>query len=84
MAQLNYYVGLKRGVGTNLKGSNLVAGTASAGTAVDVELNMQITNVSTNTGLTKKDVILALEAFKKYILSNAVDFGPAGVNLPAL
>ena len=88
MAQTNYYVGVKRGTGTNLRGNNLTAGTSSAGTAVDIELNMQIVNNVTATGLTKKDVIIALEQFRKYILSNAVDFGApgssAGANLPAL
>jgi hypothetical protein len=40
MAALNYYLGLPRGSGENPE--VVTAGTATAGTAVDVELRMQM------------------------------------------
>lgn len=78
MAALNYYLGLARGANNNIY--NVTAGTSTAGTAVDVELNIQINNGSTATGITKKDVKLLVETLLGYLLSNGV----AGADLPPL
>lgn len=81
-AQVNYYMGLSRG---NLdQDGKVVVGTVTNGTSSDVELRMQINNGSTATGITKKDVQLALEAFERYLTSNGVNGAGAGVDLPAL
>lgn len=81
MAQTNYYMGVVRGA-VNLKDGSITVGTASAGTGVDIELNIQIVNNVTNTGVTKKDVLLALKLFEKWINSSGLSH--AGANLPAL
>lgn len=78
MAAVNFYAGFKREAQNN---PNLVvAGTSSAGAAVDVEVRMQIDNGSALTGLTRKDVVVLLDQMKTYVLSNG---GPtAGAFLP--
>jgi len=80
MPQTNYYIGAKRGLGTDMKDISLVVGTAPAGTAVDMELNVQISNINVLTGVTKKDVKLFLENVLRYMLSNP----RAGFDLPPL
>lgn len=80
MAALNYYLGLQRGAANN---PNLVvAGTASAGTAVDVEVRLQINNGSNATGLTKKDAVILMDVLEDFINSNGTNHG--GANLPAI
>lgn len=80
MAAVNYYAGLKRG-GSN-KVFDVVSGTSSAGTAVDIEVRMQINDGTNATGITSLDVELALAAIREYINSSGVNH--AGANLPPL
>lgn len=80
MAALNYYLGLTRGADGNPE--NVVAGTSSAGTAVDVEMRMQIDPGTGATGLTREDVITRLRTFELFILGNGQ--GGNGGNLPAI
>ena len=81
MAAVNFYMGVLRGQNTTqLK---VVTGTASAGTATDVEIRMQINNGTSATGLTRKDVNLAIDILRSYLNSGSVN-GLAGANLPAL
>ena len=84
MAVVNYYIGYSRG--SDQKGvGGLTVGTASNGSSSDVEIRMQINNGSNTTGLTKKDVDLAIRFFKQYIQGNGVPGGAgAGIDLPAL
>jgi hypothetical protein len=76
---LNYYLGLKRGA--NFLPDKVVAGTSTAGTAVDVEVNIQITNGSTATGIRRKEVIQLLKVIEAYIQSGGLQ--GAGTYLPA-
>ena len=79
MAALNYYLGLKRGAPNN---PNLVvAGPTTSGTAVDIEVRLQINNGTNATGLTKKDAGLLLNIIEDFIESNGINH--AGANLPA-
>lgn len=80
MPAVNYYLGVKRGAPLNV--NNVVAGTSTAGTAVDVELRLQINDGSNATGLTRKDAILAIEILEAFIESGGNNH--AGANLPAL
>lgn len=80
MAAVNYYLGVKRGAAVNV--NNVVASTATAGTAVDVELRLQINDGSNATGLTRKDALIALEILEAFIQSGGNNH--AGANLPAL
>jgi len=82
MAALNYYLGLKRGADNHL--GNVVAGTSSSGTAVDVEVNIQINNGSNATGITRLDVNLLLRQILEYIDSGALNNGTLGADLPGL
>lgn len=79
MAALNYYIGVKRGAPLNV--NNVVAGPASAGTAVDVEVRMQINDGVNATGLSKKETVIALEILEAFIEANGNNH--AGQNLPA-
>ena len=78
MAALNYYLGLQRGA--NFRPEEVTAGTSSAGTAVDVEVNIQINNGSTDTGIRRKEVIQILKVIKAYIQSGGLQ--GAGTYLP--
>lgn len=80
MAAVNYYLGIKRNAPLNV--NNVVAGTATVGTAVDIEVRLQINDGSTATGLTKLDAIKALEVIEAFIQSNGNNH--SGANLPAL
>ncbi len=80
MAALNYFIGVKRG--DLYDPGKVVIGTASAGTAVDVEVNMQINDGTNATGLTRKDVVLALNALRSYVIAGGLD--AKGVDLPPL
>lgn len=80
MAALNYYLGVKSGDGVN---PGLVqAGTSSVGTAVDVEVRLQINDGSQDTSLTKLRALIALESIERFIESNGLN--AAGANLPPL
>lgn len=80
MAAVNYYIGLKRG--GDLKQSSVTSGTATAGTAVDVEVRIQINDGSNATGITRNDVVLILEEVEAWIVSGGLNH--AGANLPVL
>jgi hypothetical protein len=70
MAAVNYYVGLQRGqVG---KIGQVVNGVASNGTGSDVELRIQINNGTNATGITRHDVLLALDVLRQYIAGAGV------------
>lgn len=80
MAAINYYAGLKRGA--NSYADTVVTGTSTAGTAVDVEVRMQIDNGSGPTGLTRLDVAKLLDLLEKHVVQGGFD--NKGTNLPAL
>lgn len=80
MAAVNYYYGLKRGANAN-PGSVVVA-TSSQGTAVDVEVRVQINDGSNATNIKGIDAQIILEAIKNYIVQRGVT-GSLGTNLPA-
>lgn len=80
MAALNYYLGLKRGAEN--KPEQVVASTAPAGTAVDVEVNIQINDGTNDTGITRKDVNTLLCTIEAFINGGGLDH--AGANLPKL
>lgn len=80
MAAVNYYLGMKRGGG--MKMADITAGTATVGTAVDVEVRIQINDGSNATNITRKDVILILEQIEAWIGDGGLNH--AGANLPAL
>lgn len=78
MAAVNYFIGLKRGAGNNP--GAITATTATVGTAVDVELRMQINDGSNATGLKRLDVIKIMEVFEEFL--NQGGLNKAGANLP--
>jgi hypothetical protein len=80
MAALNYYLGVKRGAGN--QPDLVVAGQASAATAVDVEVRIQINDGTDETGITRKDVNTALCTIEGFI--NGGGLNHAGANLPKL
>lgn len=80
MAALNYFLGVKRNAALNV--NNVVAGTATAGTAVDIEVRLQINDGSNATGLQRLDCIKALEVIEAFIQSGGINH--SGANLPAL
>jgi hypothetical protein len=80
VAAVNYYLGMKRGA--DMKPVNVVIGTATAGTAVDVEVRIQINDGSNATNITRKDAIVILERIEQYI--NSGGFPSLGTDLPAL
>ena len=69
------FIGINRGKTENP--GNISASTATQ--SVDFELR-----VDTGKSSTKEDIIKALEVFKQYVLSNAIQGGTAGANLPPL
>ena len=79
---VNYYLGFARGKTQNP--GNIAIGLAPSGTAADVEVRMQIDNGTGLTGLTKQDVMLALELIEQYLLSNGIPGGATGTDLPKL
>jgi hypothetical protein len=80
MAAVNYYLGIKRGAKLNVNG--VVAGAATAGTAVDVEVRLQINDGSNATGLSRKDALIALGILEAFIESGGNNHD--GQNLPTL
>lgn len=81
MAALNYYIGFRRGA---LSANPFLAttGTASAGTAVDLEVRIQMDNGSGPTGMTCKDVNILLDAIEGFVNSDGLNH--AGANIPPL
>ena len=82
MAAVNYYLGYKRGANVASPGMSITTGTSSAGTAVDVEVRIQIDNGTTTTGITRKDVNILLDGIESFL--NEGGLNHAGANLPAL
>jgi hypothetical protein len=80
MAAVNYYLGLKRGA--EFKKDLVVAGTTTSGTAVDVEVRLQINDGSNDTNLTRLDSVLILEIIEAFIEAGGLN--AAGANLPVL
>lgn len=70
-----YYLGIDRGVTQNP--GNVAVGTST--TSKDMELAILMTNAPT-----KQDVLLAIEAFEQYIISNYIPAGSPGTDLPPL
>ncbi len=68
------FLGLRRGDDTN--NANVVTGSASAGSAVDVEVRWSNLN-----NLTKLDLVMLLEQIKYFVEENGLN--GAGANLPA-
>ncbi len=80
MTAANFFLGVKRGDILNVGVVN--AGTTTVGTAADVELRIQTNDGSNPTGITRQDVILALEKLEAYIAAGGNNH--AGTFLPAL
>ena len=80
MAAVNYFLGVKRGAPLNVH--NVVASTATAGTAVDIEVRLQINDGANATGLTRLDAMKALEIIEAFIEGGGKNHD--GQNLPAL
>lgn len=72
-----YFLSINKGQLDGQTGNVLVA--TSAPTA---DMYLQI-DATTNSP-TRKDVLLAMEAFERYIYSNGVAGGQAGIDLPPL
>lgn len=81
MAAVNYYLGLRRGDSANP--GNVQVGTATVGTAVDVEVRIQINNGSNATGITRKDAVQLLDQIRWFIEQGGIT-GSLGTDLPAL
>ncbi len=77
---VNYYIGVKRGDPLNIQ--NVQTSTSTLGSAADIELRMQIDNGTSTTGLTRKDVLIAMEILEAFIESAGLQH--AGATLPAL
>ena len=77
---VNYYLGLSRG--SDFRPEKVVAGTTSAGSTVDVEVNIQIDNGTALTGIRRQEVLQILKVIEGYIqqggLQGAGTFLPAG------
>lgn len=80
MAALNYYLGLKRGAANSPNA--VVDGPATAGTAVDVEVRLQINDGANATGLTRLNALDLLKIIEEFIKQGGENH--AGANLPAL
>lgn len=80
MAADNRFLGVKRGAPLNVHA--VVHSTGSAGTAVDVEVRLQLNDGSTATGLLRKDVLLALEVLMDFVAAGGENGN--GADLPAL
>ena len=77
---VNYYLGLKRG--SINQDFQVVAASTTSGSAVDVELRIQIDNGTSTTGITRKDVLLLVEVLERFISDRGLNH--AGAFLPAL
>lgn len=80
MAAVNYYLGLKKGAEN--KPFLVVAGTTTSGTAVDVEVRIQINDGSNATNITRKEVNILMDTIEEFINSGGLNH--AGANLPVL
>jgi hypothetical protein len=78
---VNYYLRCKRGATINP--FDVAAGTASVGSAADVELRIQINNGTAATGITREDVNLLIEKIRGYLNSGGA-LGIAGTDIPPL
>ena len=87
MAANNYYLGLTRAQ-ADVTNSENVVGTISVnagpaqGTAADIELRIQTDTGTGPSGITRRQVLVALEIFKQYIESGGS--AHAGTYLPGL
>ena len=70
MAALNYYLGFQRGANGNPY--LVTAGTSPAGTSVDVEVNIQINNGTSATGITCLDVRKILDTIDQVVADRVV------------
>ncbi len=77
---VNFYLGLKRGAPFNV--NSVVAATSTQGSAVDVEVRIQIDNGTSTTGITRKDTVLLLEIIEAFIESGGNNHD--GQNLPKI
>lgn len=77
---VNYYIGVRRGEPLNIQA--VQTGTSTLGSAVDVELRMQIDNGTAVTNLKRKDVVVDLKILLAFLESGGLQH--AGANLPAL
>lgn len=80
MSAVNYYLGLQRG--GIMDPESVTAGTSSAGTAVDLEVRIQINNGTTATNITRKDCVELLDVILAFI--NGGGSAGGGANLPAM
>ena len=84
MAAIDYYVSIpfREPIPDDLTDSGLNFGTASANSGNDyIELRMRVQDGSNNpTGLTRRDVVMALERFERYVIQGG-SLG-TGVDVP--
>jgi len=80
MAAVNYYLGVKRGAALNV--NQVTIGSATAGTAVDVEVRVQINDGSNATGINRFDVLKALEVIEAAIESGGNNHAGASLPIP--
>ena len=80
MAAVNYYLGLKRGASMNL--DQVVAATTTSGTAVDVEVRIQINDGTNATNITILDTYKLLEIIEAYVKQRGMA-GNLGVDISA-
>ena len=80
MAAVNYYLGVKRGAPLNV--NNVTIDTTSAGTAVDIEVRLQINDGANATGLNRLDALKALEIIEAAIHSGGNNHAGASLPIP--
>jgi hypothetical protein len=80
MAAVNYYLGLK--TNDSFEIAKVQDGTATVGTAADVELRIQINDGSNATNITREDVLSRLDLLAAFIAGGG--HNGLGANLPAL
>lgn len=84
MAATNYFVSIpnRRMISSDLDDSKYTSGTATTATDL-IELRMQTADSgAAATGLTRKDVLMALKSFERWILQGGLLHN--GTNLPVL
>lgn len=80
MALTNLFLGIRRVDGLNP--GNVQTGTATVGTAAEVELRIMTDDGSAPTGIKRQDVVNAIEVLKGFIEQGGLN--GAGANLPVL
>lgn len=80
---VNYYIGIARGAIQKGDGNVSVSATTQ-GTAVDVEVRLQIDNGTKKTGLLELDAEIMLRTIMNYIIGNGIAGGQKGTDLPVL